>query len=61
MRINALVQIVQRNQSADVYVYDAVVVALVLENTGAPGHANASNNTFASWRSTVSKPSVNQW
>src|SRR3989442_9465537 len=39
---------------------DTVLVALVLESTGAAGHANSSNNAFASCKSTVPKPSVNQ-
>src|SRR5712691_8931031 len=38
---------------------DAVLVALVLESQGAAGHANASNNAFASCRSAVSNPSLN--
>jgi hypothetical protein len=33
---------------------------LALESTGAAGHVNASNSAFASCRSAVLKPSVNQ-
>ena len=32
-----------------------------LENQGAASHASSSNNAFASLRSAVSNPSVNQW
>src|ERR1700704_3630380 len=39
---------------------DAVLVALVLESTGATSHANSSNNALASCKSAVSNPSVNQ-
>ena len=35
-------------------------MVLVLKSTGAAGHANASNNALASFKSAVSKPSVNQ-
>src|SRR5205823_9136075 len=38
---------------------DAVLVALILESQGAAGHPNSSNNAFASFKSAVSKPSVN--
>ena len=60
MLINALVQIAQGSHTSDVYSHDAVLVALVLESQGAAGHANSSNNAFASFRSAVSNPSVNQ-
>src|SRR5215475_3222622 len=39
---------------------DALLVALVLESQGAADHANSSNNAFASFKSAVSNPSVNQ-
>jgi hypothetical protein len=38
---------------------NTVLAVLVLKNKGAAGHANASNNAFASSKSAVSKPSVN--
>src|SRR6266478_8893947 len=38
---------------------DAVLMVLVLENKGAAGHANSSNNALASCKSAVSNPSVN--
>ena len=59
MLIKALVQIAQGNHTTDVSFHDAVLVALVLESQGATGHANASNNAFASFKSAVSNPSVN--
>jgi hypothetical protein len=59
MLINALVQIAQGSHTSDVYSRDAVLMVLVLESTGAAGHANSSNNAFASFKSAVSKPSVN--
>src|SRR2546427_9015159 len=61
MLINALVQIAQGSHISDVYSHDGLLVALVLESTGAAGHANSSNNAFASFKSAVSNPSVNQW
>src|SRR6266568_1195546 len=39
------------------YTSDAVLVALVLESTGAGGHANSSNTALASFKSAVSNPS----
>ena len=39
---------------------DAVLVALAPESKGAAGRAHSSNNAFASFKSTVLKPSVNQ-
>ena len=62
MLITALVQIAQGSRTSDVYFYDAVLVALILESIGASGHAhaNSSSNALASLRSNVSKPSVNQ-
>src|SRR5262245_23971563 len=60
MLINALVQLVQRSHASDVYSHDAVLVALVLENRGVADHANSANNAFASFKSAVSNPSVNQ-
>src|SRR6516162_5419474 len=60
MLINALVQITQGSRTSDVSSRDAVLVLLVLENKGAASHANSSNNAFASLRSGVSNPSVNQ-
>src|SRR5262249_16920491 len=39
---------------------DAVLVALAPESKGTVGYAHSSNNAFASFKSTVSKPSVNQ-
>ena len=60
MLINPLVQIVQGSHTSDVYSRDVVLVALVLESARAAGHANSSNNAFASCKSAVSKPSVNQ-
>jgi hypothetical protein len=41
--------------------YDTMLAVLVLENRGAAGHANSSNNAFASFKSAVSNPTVNQW
>src|SRR5215467_788395 len=60
MLINALVQIAQGSRTSDMYSHDAVLVVLVLESQGAAGHANSSNNAFASFKSAVSNPSVNQ-
>ena len=54
------VQIAERSHTSDVYSHDAVLVVLVLESQGAGGYNNSSNNAFASLRSNVSKPSVNQ-
>ena len=43
MLINARIQIAQGSHTSDVYSHDTVLVALVLENKGATGHANASS------------------
>src|SRR5262245_56069740 len=59
MLINALIQITQGSRTSNMYSRDAVLVVLVLENQGAAGHANSSNNILASCKSAVSKPSVN--
>src|SRR5439155_11776588 len=61
MFINAPVQIAQGSHTSDVYSHETVLVALILESQGAAGHANSSNNAFASFKSAVSNPSVNQW
>src|SRR6266853_1105729 len=61
MLINALVQTAQGSHTSDVYSHDAVLVVLFLESQGAGSHANSSNNAFASCKSAVSNPSVNQW
>jgi hypothetical protein len=60
MRIDTLIQIAQGSHTSDVYSHDTGLVALVLENKGATGHANASSNVLAFLRSAVSNPSVNQ-
>src|SRR5262245_41886222 len=64
MLVNALVQIAQGSHTSAVYSHGMVLVVLVPESKGAAGHAdsssNSSNNAFASFRSAVSNPSVNQ-
>src|SRR5215471_11858952 len=60
MLINAHMQVCERSPTSDVYSHDAVLVALVLESQDAVGHTNSSNNAFASCKSAVSNPSVNQ-
>src|SRR6266446_686210 len=61
MLINAIVQIAQGSHTSDAYSRDAVLAVLVLESKGAGDNANSSNNAFASCKSAVSNPSVNQW
>ena len=57
---HVLVEIAQCSPTSDVYSRDVVLVAFVLESKDSAGHANSSNNALASFKSAVSKPSVNQ-
>src|SRR5215831_8750363 len=61
MLIIAFVQITQGSHTSDVYSHGTVLVVFVLRNKGVGCHANSSNNAFASFKSAVSNPSVNQW